>query len=338
VPSGVTNVHIQATGAAGMPGQPPGNAGGKGDEVSATLAGLTAGQSLYICVDSGGGSSTIAGTGGGASGVSLGSEFSSPVLVAGGGGGGGVSTVAAVAGVGGNAGYPNGQSGGNGLNGASLGSGGGGATAASPYFGSGGARGANLNSLSDGGNGALFTSAGPGLGGTGGLSDGGGGGGGYAGGGGGGGGNDAGAGGGGGSDYCADPYLGVLSPYRSTSVSGCTVIAGAGTQTGAGSATGDAQIVLTYTIDTKLRASATVNQKGVISFQATLTARPTGAAISGQTVSFSGAGGKCSALTQSNGDATCQAKERYPGKYTWFTASYAGSATYRPNSDQELIF
>jgi hypothetical protein len=87
VPAGTSNVLIEATGAAGGLGL-NGNPGGRGDAVSATLTGLSAGQSLDVCVDSGGGSGGAGGgAGGGASGVSLGTDFSSPVLVAGGGGG-----------------------------------------------------------------------------------------------------------------------------------------------------------------------------------------------------------------------------------------------------------
>jgi hypothetical protein len=86
VPAGVTSVQIQAVGAAGGAGA---TTGGTGDGVSATVSGLTPGQLLDVCVDSGGGpSSGSSGSGGGASGVSVGSTFSAPVLVAGAGGGG----------------------------------------------------------------------------------------------------------------------------------------------------------------------------------------------------------------------------------------------------------
>jgi len=89
VPTRVSSVQIEATGAAG------GGAGGLGDEVSGTLSGLAGGtQVLDVCVDQGGGpggpgqfGGGPGGNGGGASGVSLGSDFSSPMLVAGGGGG-----------------------------------------------------------------------------------------------------------------------------------------------------------------------------------------------------------------------------------------------------------
>ncbi|MGH2861514.1 MAG: hypothetical protein ACRDLT_08400 [Solirubrobacteraceae bacterium] len=82
VPAGVSSVQIQATGAAGGAG---GASGGTGDGMSATVSSLSDGQSLDVCVDFGGGSagSGGAGDGGGASGVSTGSRFASPVLVAG---------------------------------------------------------------------------------------------------------------------------------------------------------------------------------------------------------------------------------------------------------------
>ena len=99
VPAGVTSVDITATGSAGQsvavnfpdPPPPASNLGGAGDVVSGTLSGLTAGQALWVCVNSAGGSGGTAvgpgvasgGNGGGASGVSLGSNFGTPVLIAG---------------------------------------------------------------------------------------------------------------------------------------------------------------------------------------------------------------------------------------------------------------
>lgn len=97
VPTGVSSVQIQATGAAGFGGGSNGSTaggnGGIGDGVSGNLSGLAGGsQMLDVCVDqdggAGGAGAAPGGDGGGASGVSLGSDFSSPVLVAGGGGGG----------------------------------------------------------------------------------------------------------------------------------------------------------------------------------------------------------------------------------------------------------
>ena len=78
VPAGVRTVHVRATGQAGVA---PKGIFGLGDRVSATITRL-AGQALDVCVAYGGES-----TGGGASGVGLGSTFSYPLLVAGGGGG-----------------------------------------------------------------------------------------------------------------------------------------------------------------------------------------------------------------------------------------------------------
>ena len=94
---------------------------GLGDGVSGTLSGLAGGtQVLYVCVDQGGGPSVHSGgRGGGASGVSMGSDFSSPVLVAGGGGGGGAFGGGAG---GGSAGMPVAQAGANSV----VGGGGGG--------------------------------------------------------------------------------------------------------------------------------------------------------------------------------------------------------------------
>jgi len=85
------------------------------------------------------------------------------------------------------------------------------------------------------GGGGAFTGAGGG----------GGGGGYYAGQGGEGGFDNPGGGGGGGSDFCTD----------TTSITGCTVISGAGTQTVAGSAAGDAQVVLTFTLATHIQTT-----------------------------------------------------------------------------------
>jgi hypothetical protein len=95
VPTGVSSVTISATGAAGANA---GGAGGAGAQRSGALA-VTHGGSLYVCVNVGpggsggsGSGSSGGGGGGGASGVSKGSDFSQPVLVAAGGGGGGGGT------------------------------------------------------------------------------------------------------------------------------------------------------------------------------------------------------------------------------------------------------
>jgi len=242
VPSGVTSVQMSATGAAGTAGSsfgvPNAISSGLGDEVSATLSGLSTGGSLRICVDSdgGAGASPDGGYGGGASGVGLGTDFSSPVLVAGGGGGGGRSGSVAGGG-GGGAGFPGGAAGGNG-GGSTGGSGGDNLTS------SGGAPG--TPTLVTCGAGSATTATGPGAGGCGGANGaegGGGGGAGYFGGGGGGGGTGgpgfSGAGGGGGSDFCAG---------TNPSVTGCTFTPAAGTQTVAGTSPGDAQVTLIYSV------------------------------------------------------------------------------------------
>jgi hypothetical protein len=103
VPAGVRSVQITATGSAGEDGNSgiP-SSGGTSDVVRGTPSGLSAGQVLDVCVDFGSGAAGIGnegngGAGGGASGVALGSDFSSPVLVAAGGGGSSEAPGSAVA-------------------------------------------------------------------------------------------------------------------------------------------------------------------------------------------------------------------------------------------------
>jgi hypothetical protein len=243
VPDGVDGVEIQATGAAG------GNTGGLGDEDSATLTGLNTGDGLYVCVDVGGGSGLF--SGGGASGVSLGPDFSQPVVI---GGGGGAATYHAG---GGNAGTPVASSGGQGCTYTCSGGGGGGDNT----LGQGGAGGGSTDcGVGSGANGSGTTAAGPGSGGVGdsagdcgGSSSGGSGGAGYYGGGGGGDG-PYGSGGGGGTDYCAGGSLGA------TTVSNCVVSSGAGFNSTAGTAAGDAKVVFNY-------ISATGNSPQPITFE-----------------------------------------------------------------------
>jgi hypothetical protein len=215
VPAGVRTVHVRATGQAGVA---PKGIFGLGDRVSATINRL-AGQSLDVCVAYGGEF-----TGGGASGVGLGSTFSHPLLVAGGGGGEGSG------GFGGSAGFPvatPGTSGGGsapGLGASVLGAG----------LGGGG--------LYPGTTGAKFNADGPGRGGLGGsgvlFTFGGDGGGGYYGGGGGGAsGNFGGSGGGGGSDFC----------HLSVTVIGCLVTPGAGRSDGSpGMGPGESSVMITF--------------------------------------------------------------------------------------------
>jgi hypothetical protein len=233
VPLGVSSVQITATGSAG---QTASGLGGTGDVVSGALSGLSAPQTLDVCVDSGGGPALPgSGGGGGASGVSRGSDFSNPVLIAGGGGGGGSFT-----GDGGGAGLPDGGAGGFppfGGSGGTQSAGGSGGIADLSACSAAIAATLGVGSLPTPGlDGAGYTSDGPGSGGSGGIAcdgqgGGGGGGGGYYGGGGGGGEFPGGYAGGGGSDFCSS--LATLS--------GCQV-------TGTNSSFGSASVVITYSI------------------------------------------------------------------------------------------
>src|SRR5690242_14706458 len=57
VPSGITSVEMEATGAAGSPANSGGTAGvpGNGDGYSGALSHLTPGKAMFVCVDIGGG-------------------------------------------------------------------------------------------------------------------------------------------------------------------------------------------------------------------------------------------------------------------------------------------
>lgn len=95
VPAGVNRVLAEALGAAGHAGSgPSAGSGGDGDEVYGDVP-VSAGEVLDVCVDYGGGPGGLveerrnAGSGGGASGIARGENFSAPLIVAGGGGGGG---------------------------------------------------------------------------------------------------------------------------------------------------------------------------------------------------------------------------------------------------------
>src|SRR5262249_18563465 len=111
VPAGVTGVKITATGSAGQTAASL--PGGTGDVVSGTLTGPGLPAQLDVCVDWGGGlggsrdGGSVGGAGGRASGVALGSDFLTPVVIAGGGGGGGYGGY-----TGGGAGMPKGGPGG----------------------------------------------------------------------------------------------------------------------------------------------------------------------------------------------------------------------------------
>ncbi len=241
-----SHFQVEATGAAGSPGgsyvypvEPEevlnsGGAGGRAAVASGALADVPAGTPLFVCVDVGGGAGGssqgerrceeaighadcfLGGTGGGASGVSLGSNFTQPKVVAGGGGGGGGLSPYGL-GAPANNGGAVGESGGGGerqlrepfeVYDDYFGGGGGGAS--STQGGTGGLEAADGTAGSAG---VQFSAGGPGGGGTGGYGElegqcgstacegggGGGGGGGYYGGGAGAGGGIDGGGGGGGS-------------------------------------------------------------------------------------------------------------------------------------------
>ncbi|MFJ9933888.1 Ig-like domain-containing protein [Streptomyces virginiae] len=229
VPSGVTQLSVDARGASGgaaAGNDNPGGGGGAGAEVAGTLA-VVSGQTLQVNVGGAGGvgtdsapgaggfngggtggssDSAYGGGGGGASDVRSGTlDLASRLVTAGGGGGGGATDE--LSGGGGGAGGQSGVNGTNGTGGADTtgGQGGGGATPTGPGTGGVGGTGVNDN----GGNGQPGMLGTGGLGGTGragdagGITGGGGGGGGVYGGGGGGGGGItdvefSGAGGGGG--------------------------------------------------------------------------------------------------------------------------------------------
>jgi hypothetical protein len=210
----------------------------EGDKVAATVTGLSGAQAFRVCVAVGGGlgayglDANDAVKGGGASGVSVGGDFTQPVVVAGGGGGGALTFA------GGDAGYPVGEPGA----GTTTNSGGAGGTASAGGVGGDG-------SFADGGSGAAPIASGPGSGGVGGgfgfqpsFRPGGGGGAGYFGGGAGGSASSStpawGA-GGGGSDFCA------TTPVSGLTALSCDVTPGAGTQTTAGDSAGFARVQLT---------------------------------------------------------------------------------------------
>jgi autotransporter-associated beta strand protein len=254
-PVGVTRIHISATGNAGTAGSGTwgGAPGGQGDLVRGDYdIGI---NSLWVCVNQGGGAGGAklltfggpGGAGGGASGVALGADFASPLLIAGGGGGGGVNNGGSFGGgSGGSAGLPNAGSGATYF----FNVGGGGGTQSA-----GGAGGSSAQG-SAGATGLAHSAGGPGGGGAGGDGNGsettsmggGGGGGGYFGGGGGGGGGSGGgqasAGGGGGSDFChAD-------------VDNCAVTSGAG------STTTSAEVEIRYSSSTTLTVRNAASDSG----------------------------------------------------------------------------
>jgi hypothetical protein len=331
VPSGVSQLSVAATGGAGENGGgsvegAAGGAGGKGDELTATVQ-VSAHEAFDVCVDQGAGSAGgtegpgtgftfHGGNGGGASGLARSTDFSAPVLVAGGGGGGG----------GEQHGCPEEPEPGNecfsnpGEAGGSAGMAGSGS--------------ANTGGVLEGG--SKSNAAGPGAGGDGETPGGGGGGGGYVG---GGGGKQfgPGAGGAGGTDHCED-----VAP-----VSGCS------TNTGAG--TGSGEVRITYTVP--LHATATMvkcSPASLVAGGSTLcTATVKDKATSGATtpmgnVAFttSGAGSFSKAsctLAGSGATASCSvlykptATTAKPERSDEIAAKYEGDATHEATEGTTMV-
>jgi hypothetical protein len=348
MPGNEGTVSIEAVGAAGFAGIE--SDGGNGDAVSADLANIANGDQLYVCVDVGGasGGDSDGAQGGGASGVSLGRDFSQPIVVAGGGGGGATSAN------GGAAGTPIASNGDNSPLTVQPGGGGGGGDNTDGRGGGAGAGGSGFNgSCGQPGNaGGVFDASGPGTGGAGGNGDncgpsfrgGGGGGGGYYAGGGGGSGLNGGA-GGGGTDFCGDTYGG-------TTLDDCVVNPGAGTQTTAGSGAGDAEVLIRYVSqmsNTLLDAATNAPWDGTETNGAaalataqidhSASAEPVGSA------SFSFYNGSTCAGTPvatSTNDVANQGGDVFEsfsnstgalatGDYSW-NATYSGDATYGPSN------
>ncbi len=322
VPADVSMVQIQAIGAAGAPGYT--SPGGLGDGVEGVLSGLTGGDSLYVCVNVGGGVPGFSGGGGGggASGVALGADFSVPVLVAGGGGGG------ALIGVGGGAGMPVAASGSGACNGFNCSGGGGGGN---NTIGQGGGGGSGCCGATPSTAGSASTAAGPGVGGSGGgipsFGSGGGGGAGYFGGGGGGAGA-FGGGGGGGSDFCG------------TTLAGCSVTSGAGTEASAGGNPGQAKVILNYAAtDLALTVDNDADQDGSFSNSETVP----GNAVYPRTVTYratvannGGPGTIVSILDNSTATLTTPVSGLAPACATLVGAVIAGGSTSTCYYDVEL--
>jgi hypothetical protein len=318
VPAGVAGARVAAVGAAGASTDKP---GGTGDGVTATVSGLGSGTTLDVCVDYNAAVVLAPARGGGASGVSLGSDFSSPLLVAGGGGGSGTSFFGSGSGAGGNAGLPAGVAGGNantfGLGYAHGGKGGNDSTMRPGAAGTG--------DLFNGNAGARFDAQGPGVGGDGGFILGGGGGGaGYFGG--GGGGTSVGregAGGGGGSDWCRNS--------RVLGVSACSVHVGAGTQTVAGTGPGDASVVLTLLdatrTDVSCTAAPTATCTATVTDLAGTPTAPTG------TVTFGPLLTPSCRLTPTGAAGVARCTARVVGsRGQLIRASYSGDSGHAPSS------
>ena len=307
------DVQIAAVGAAGESVGGGGGHGGAGDAVQATLSGLAPGDTLFVCVDSGGGAGGAAeapgepagGAGGGASGVSLGSNFSEPLVVAAGGGGGASGTMHD----GGSAGFISGSPG-DGVASEDIGGGGAGGNEV-PLMGGAGGAGGNAD---NGGSGGVSSSAGPGAGGNGGEgggASGGGGGAGFYGGGGGGGGNlPQAGGGGGGADHCDG---------------GCVVLGGVGTGTAAGTAVGDAQVTLSYQANAATTTTVAAPASGTTNTPITLGS--IGSSLSGATGDATGTITFTVFGPQTTAPTSCTS-----GGTTVGTATVSGDNTYNPSA------
>lgn len=243
VPLGVTTVLADAIGAAGADSAAA--SGGTGARFRAQISGLPRGSRLYVCVDVGGGDGDR--RGGGASGVSIGTDFSLPVLIAGGGGGAGPTS-----------GTDGGDSFFRGADGASI------CAPSSRCTGQGGDTANSHPGLGGAGDGsttprtgAATTAQGPGVGGAGFAPGerraGAGGGAGFF-----GGGGALVGGAGAGSSMCMGP--GGRAP--TVVVSQCTLTASAGTFTAAGADPGYAKVALTYELPTTAITFTTAPAEG----------------------------------------------------------------------------
>ncbi|MGW3045516.1 Ig-like domain-containing protein [Kitasatospora sp. NPDC001159] len=327
VPGGVSSVQVSAIGAAGAPNDTGdgGTPGGMGAQVSGTLSGLSAGQTLYVevggtptnsggCIgatrctggfNGGGSSHQTGGGGGGASDVRTlprSTPFTttdSRLIVAAGGGGGGSFAFCDPGGTpGGNAG----EAGGNGTCGTATTGGGPGTQT---MGGAGGTPGGNPGSLGTGGSGTDSVIASVGGGGGGGL---------YGGGNGGTRNGTAAAGGGGGGSSMVPP--GGTGPTVTSAAASITI----------------SYLTPRPTVTTTLTGSPTPSLFGH-PVTLTDTVCPNSTAIPTGTVTFTDGGATLGTapLAPGGGDHCAQAQLTWsnllPGGHT-LTAQYSGDATY----------
>jgi hypothetical protein len=211
VPAGVHTIYVGAAGAGGGVTGVMMSSPASGGTVQADVA-VTPGETLYACLNIGGGAGgtgTYTGAaGGGYASISRHADGSSPILVGGGGGGQGGAML-----TGGAAGAPGAIPGATPADGSSSGASLGGGTASDALSGDGGTN--TTDSTYDGADSTATAGGAGGVAASSSAGGGGGGGGGYAGGGGGAGSDSpghTGAGGGGGSSYCAVTCVGGHSP------------------------------------------------------------------------------------------------------------------------------